>query len=386
MKEKTRILHIIKTLRLGGAEVNLLNLLAALDQDRYEVHVAYSFGGELESKFQNTGIRLFKYAKQDHKVKSPASVGIIARLVGYILSQDIDIIHTHNFSAHIWGSAAAKLTARKIVEHVHDFRYVSPQDFARRRGFNNQYKFIRNFRRVSDRVVVLTDQNRQFLIEQDLYPSERIREYQNGIPLGVQENIQQEEAKSQLIEQFGLRSDAAIILTPVRLSPEKNVDLILRIAPQVIEHVPNAVFLIAGDGPLGDQIGTQIINKGLQENVKMIGYCPEITRLLQATDVFLLPSFLELHSVAVLEAMSMQVAVVISKDTGCNNEFIDGENGILLDPFCDDGWAQALIRLLQIPSLRHHMAQKGFQTCLQRFNIKDVARKFEGLYDELTVI
>src|ERR1700733_13439104 len=156
---KIKILHIIKTLNLGGAEVNLLNLVQATDSNRFELHAAYSSGGELEDKFKKAGVRLFKFADRDHKVKSLATFGIIMRLVNYLRSNQIDIVHTHTFSAQLWGAVAAKLAGCKIVEHVHDFRYLDPLDFARRRGFNNQYKFVHKFRNISDRVVVLTHQN-----------------------------------------------------------------------------------------------------------------------------------------------------------------------------------------------------------------------------------
>lgn len=117
-----KVLHIIKTLSLGGAEVNLLNLARTVDQNRFELHVAYSYGGELEEKFKAAGLKIFKYASKDYKVKSPVTAAIVARLCRYIIKNKIQIIQTHTFSAHIWGSLAAKLTGCKIIEHVHDFR------------------------------------------------------------------------------------------------------------------------------------------------------------------------------------------------------------------------------------------------------------------------
>jgi glycosyltransferase involved in cell wall biosynthesis len=383
MSEKIRILHVIKTLGLGGAEVNLLNLVQATDINRFELHAAYSSGGELEEKFKKAGVKLFKFAGQDHKVKSLATFGIIMRLANYLLHNHIDIIHTHTFSAQLWGAAAAKLAGCKIIEHVHDFRYMESEDFARRRGFNNQYKYVHNFRNVSDRVVVLTRQNKEFLIKEKIYPLDRIREYQNGIPLdgfSTQVNSRQE-----VINNFKLPSEALIILTPIRIAPEKNADLILRIAPQVIRQLPNAFFLIAGDGPLYQKTLGEIKIMGLENNIKLIGYHSNIQFLLKSTDVFLLPSFLELHSIAILEAMSMKVPVVISKEVGCNSEFIDDwQNGVLLDPFKDEGWAEAIIGFLKSPQLRQQVGDKGYQTCLEKFNIKDAARRFEDLYVELT--
>lgn len=378
-----RVLHIIKTLGLGGAEVNLLNLLKALDPDTFELHAAYSYGGELESKFKEAGIRLCKYAAKDHKVKSLATIGIVARLAAYILRNKIDIVHTHTFSAHIWGSAAAKLTGRRIIEHVHDFRYLNPDDFARRRGFNNQYKFIRYFKNVSDRVVVLTRQNREFLTGQGLYPADRVREFYNGIPL-LQGGADKVGIRRSFCKEFGLADDSLVILTPIRIAPEKNADLIVRIAAQLAKRVPQAVFVIAGDGPLVGKINQDVLDRGLAGHVKLIGYHPDIGRLLDACDVFLLPSFLELHSIAILEAMSKGVPVVISREVGCNSEFIrDWDNGVLLDPFNDAGWADALCALLQNESLRRKIGESGLQTCREKFDIRDAAERFETLYQEL---
>lgn len=74
MGKELKVLHIIKTLGLGGAEVNLLNLLKAIDPNGFELHVAYSFGGELEPRFKEAGIPLCKYAQEDLRGKSPATI------------------------------------------------------------------------------------------------------------------------------------------------------------------------------------------------------------------------------------------------------------------------------------------------------------------------
>ncbi len=383
MPNKIKVLHIIKTLNLGGAEVNLLNLLRAVDQSVFELHVAYSFGGELEPKFKEAGIKLCKYAQRDHKVKSLATFPIVGKLVQYIRRHGITIVHTHTFSAHIWGSLAAKITGARIIEHVHDFRYLDPWEFERRRGFNNQYKHIHRFRNWSDRVVVLTQQNRDFLVSEGIYPRERILEYANGIPI-AQSMAKGEGNRQALIKEYGLKPESLIILTPIRIAPEKNADLILRIAPDVIARIPDVVFLIAGDGPLYQKIADEIAAKGLERWIRLIGYHADIQGLLKGADIFLLPSFLELHSIAILEAMSMGVPVVTSRDVGCNSEFIDDwRNGVLLDPFHDGGWADALTRLGQDVDLRRRIAENGQKTCREKFDIQDAAKRFEDLYKDL---
>lgn len=440
--KKIRILHLIKTLNLGGAETNIFNLVQALDRDKFEIHIAYSFGGEIEKRFIRlhaedprcelgdecvqirygemsplrvgggprrssdvtselrrvysgttavkpwgsigSDVRLFKFAEENYKVKSIASFFIILRLIRYIIRNKIQIVHTHNFSAHIWGSIAAKITGRKIIEHVHDFRYLVPDEFKRRRGTNKQYRYIKCLKNVSDLVVVLTQQNYNFLLDNKFCPKNRIREIQNGISF-KESDFTSEEGKRKLRQRFNLKEDSIVILTPARIAPEKNIDLIFRIVPLIMKEFTNAIFIISGDGPLLREFKLKVRELHLENNLKMIGFYAEIYDLMAISDIFLLPSFLELHSIAILEAMSMKIPVIVSKDTGCNNEFIrDWQNGILLDPFSDNGWTEAIIKLLKEPQLRGKIGQNGYETCASKFNIKDVAKKIEEIYAELT--
>lgn len=375
-----KVLHLIKTLNLGGAESNLFNLVQATNSEQFEIHVGYSFGGELEDRFKDTGVKLFKFAEGSHKIKSFASFAIILKIIIYILKNKIDIVHTHIFNAHIWGSIAAKITGAKIVEHVHDSRYLSPADFERSREFNKQYKYIKYFKKVSDIVIVLTKQNYEFILSNKLYDKAQVREIQNGIPI-LNGNEIRADTKKELMRKLNIEENNLIILTATRISPEKNVELILRIAPIVKKECQNAVFVVSGDGPLFEEFKAKC--KGLDDTIKMIGYYPRIDNLLQISDIFLLPSFLELHSLAILEAMNMNVPVVIS-NVGCNCEFFENwKNGVILDPLTSDGWAEAIVKLLKDVKLRQSIGQKGYELCKEKFKIKNIAKKIENIYVKL---
>lgn len=381
--QKIKVLHLIKTLGLGGAETNLYNLVRATDPRRFEIHVGYSYGGEIEAAFKLSGVRLFKYARGSHRIKSFATVGIVLRLAAYILRNRIRIVHTHNFNSHVWGVLAAKLAGAKLVEHVHDFRYLEPEDFRRRRGDNAQYKYTKYLKSLSDRVIVLTRQNRDFLLEHGFCGEDRIAEIQNGIPFPL-ERPHSPGGRRLAAERLGVPEDARVVLTSARIAPEKNIDLVMRIAPEVLRRVPDAVFVITGDGPLLEEFRAQARAAGLEKAVRFVGFRSDVYDLLALADVFLLPSFLELHSIAILEAMSMKVPVVVSRDVGCNSEFIrDRENGVLLDPFSEAGWAEEIVRLLADDEVRRAMGESGFETCRSRFHIDTAAKKKEKLYAEL---
>lgn len=383
--QKTRILHIIKTLDLGGTEINLFNLVNAIDKNKFECYVAYSYGGAIEEYFEACGnIKLYKYASSSHKITSLASLVIIWRLIKYIRLNKISIIHTHAFNAHIWGLIATKLTGRKVVEHVHDFRYLQPEEFNRRHGKNRQYRYVKFIGNQSDCVIVLTKQNKEYLFSNHLYQESKVREIQNGIPiLGNNQFILLEDRK-RILQQLGLDERTRIVLIPARIAIEKNIDLIFKIAPEVAAQCPITAFVICGDGPLLNEyrMKTKINNWG--KHIRFIGFRSDINKLLSISDVFLLPSFLELHSIAILEAMNMKVPVVVSTGVGCNDEFIDNwQNGILLDPFRNEGWAEAIIRLLKDECLRQRLRENGYQTCRERFDITKTVKRIEDIYVEL---
>ncbi len=372
-----KVLHLIKTLNLGGAELNLFNLVQATNSEQFEIHVGYSFGGELESKFKDIGVKLFKFAQGSHKIKSFASFAIILKIIIYILKNKIDIVHTHIFNAHIWGSIAVKITGAKIVEHVHDSRYLAPSEFERSREFNKQYKYVKYFKKVSDVVIVLTKQNYEFILKNRLYDKNQVREIQNGIPF-LNGNEIKGEVKKTLIRNLNIAENNLIILTATRISAEKNIELIFRIAPIVKKECQNAIFIISGDGPLFEEFKEKC--KGLDDTIKMIGYYPRIDNLLRMSDIFLLPSYLELHSLAILEAMSMRVPVVVS-NVGCNDEFLQNwNNGVLLNPLSSDGWAEAIVKLLRDTKLRQSIGQKGYELCKEKFEIAKVAKRIENIY------
>jgi len=373
VNRKKRVLHVIKTFSLGGAETNLLNLVQAMDPARVETHVAYSFGGEIEERFKSEGVRLFKYAEGSHKIKSLATPFIVLKLAAYILRHRIDVVHTHLFNAHVWGGAAARLTGRKVVEHVHDFRYIDETEREKGGYHVDQFRFIRQTKNLSDAVVVLTAHNKEFLLEEGLQPLEKIWLIRNGIaPAAVPG------------ENGGGIAGRKIFLVTARIAAEKNIDLLFRVAPEVAKVCPEALFVVAGDGPLLEEYRLRAETEGLGNFLQFIGYRADVKELLKTAYALVLPSFLELHPISILEALNAGVPVVVSRGVGCNSEvFTQGENAFLLDPHEPAEWTQTLIALARDPERRRRIGEEGYRLCRKEFNIHRVAERIEGLYETL---
>ena len=116
-----------------------------------------------------------------------------------------------------------------------------------------------------------------------------------------------------------------------------------------------------------------------------MGFHQDMYALLATANIFLLPSFLELHSIAILEALKMKVPVVVSQGVGCNDQFIEnGNNGFLCDPFQEQPWIDALSLLANSADLRQLIGINGHETCRRLFDIKMTSAQLEKIYVELT--
>lgn len=380
-KKRIKVLHIITNLNLGGAETNLYNLLTYLDKDSVEIHVAYSFGGPYEDSFKkNKEIVFFKYSKHSHKIVSFSSMKIILKLMYYILVNKIQLVHTHNLNAHVWGALAAKFTGVQVVEHVHDYRYENQEFLHGRQEKIGKYKYLKYLGKLSDIIVVLTKKNNRFLIEQKICKESQIKVILNGINLNNGQDID----KGRIFAKLNLPVNKKIILAASRLIKQKNVGLILEIAKRIKTAYPEVFFVIAGDGDLRTKLEEKTVSDGIDQLIKFIGFYPNVLELLSITDIFIQPSLLELHSIAMLEAMSMKVPVLVSKGVGANDDFIkNGETGFLLDPFKVDEWVFAIEKLIHDSELAKKIGGAGRVLVEQKCDIRKTAKEFENIYRNL---
>jgi len=378
--EKIKVLHVIKTLNLGGAETNLFNLVQEINPDLFEVLVAYSFGGVVEARFKDINVELFRYARSAHKIRSLASLMIIIRLIVYILKNNIQIIHTHTYNAHVWGAIAAELTGRKIVEHVHDFRYEEPYYLKARGVRPGQYILAEYFARLSDLVIVLTKNNKKRLLEHNNSFESKVRIAPNGISL----NNDIHEKTSEIRRRLNIPENKRIIVAAARIAPEKNMGIILEIANKLKEKYSNFIFIIAGEGPLKERLEKALLAANLNNEIRFIGFYNDVKELFSIASVFVQPTLLELHSIAMLEAMSMGVPVIAAKGVGANDDFIKHkENGFLLDPRNASEWAETIGLVLDNPDLSRSIAANGKKLVENKSDIKKTARTFETIYSEL---
>jgi glycosyltransferase involved in cell wall biosynthesis len=165
-----------------------------------------------------------------------------------------------------------------------------------------------------------------------------------------------------------------------RLHYQKNFPLFLEVAAEVCARLPQALFIIAGEGPERAALEEMSRRLGLAFRVRFLGFVKEMPELYQALDLLLLTSHFEGTPLTVLEAMAMGVPVVASQVDGVEEVLVDGQDGILVPPGNKALFVKEICRLLQDQRLLRRLSRAGQEKARRNYSAEAMVRQVEALY------
>jgi glycosyltransferase involved in cell wall biosynthesis len=181
--------------------------------------------------------------------------------------------------------------------------------------------------------------------------------------------------------ELGIGPTDPVVGIVAALRPEKNHDLFLAVARQVVDQLPDARFLIIGDGPCRDVIQQRSRELGISDHVMMLGSRDDVPRLLAAMNIFALTSHIEANPVSILEAMSVGRPVVAT-DVGSIHEAVaEGHTGFLVPPGDADQFAQRVLQLLHEPVVCESMGAAARKAIMDNWSIEAMVRGYERLIE-----
>jgi glycosyltransferase involved in cell wall biosynthesis len=190
--------------------------------------------------------------------------------------------------------------------------------------------------------------------------------------------------RRQLRAQHGLPPDASVIIYTGRLAPEKSLPVLVEAFAMVRHKRPQAYLVLVGDGPMRTSLTEQTQRLGCQDNTCFVGTVPpsEIPRWLQMADVFTLVSPSEGFPCALVEAMSVGLASVVSDIPAIRQLVQPEQHGLLAPPGDAAAVSVALIRLLDDQELRTRMGAEARRSVKDRYAIERVLERYETLLGE----
>lgn len=186
--------------------------------------------------------------------------------------------------------------------------------------------------------------------------------------------------KSAFRKSIGLADDDFVVVSVGELNKNKNT---LRIVDAMAKvDNPKVKYLICGQGPLKEKYEQKIASLGLGDRVKLMGYRSDIPDLLNCVDCYIMPSFREGLSKAMMEAMTYGLPIICSKIRGNVDLVGDSEGGILVEPSDTDGFAAAIKNMAEDETLRKKMSERNLKE-IQKYSLDTVISQLENIYKEI---
>jgi glycosyltransferase involved in cell wall biosynthesis len=174
-------------------------------------------------------------------------------------------------------------------------------------------------------------------------------------------------------------ADRAVVLTIARLDAQKGLEYLLTAAADV----PNAVFVLVGEGREQPALEAKARMLGVADRVRFLGHRDDVPDLLAACDLFVLPSLYEGLPLSVLEAMASARPVVATAIAGTSEAVVHGETGLLVPPADPTGLAGAIRALLVDGALARRMGEAGRARVCREFSLRRMIDRVTEVYDEL---
>lgn|GEM_PF-125016 len=354
---------------LGGAENAMFMLLESLDRRAWQPTLLLDDAPGVEPLAERAaalGVPVRRVAPLPLGLTGARRVPALARL---LRRERPDVFHAHMSSpvACKWALAAAVLArVPAVLGTVQVGEYEPPNHSA--------YWQLRALARGVGRYVAVSRAIAAELVERLDWPAEKIEVVYNAV----------DAERAAVTAPPGLREELGgegrpLVLTPARLHAQKGHATLLGAAAEV----PDAIFVLAGDGPEREPLEALAQRLGVAERVRFLGRREDVPELLAACDLFALPSLYEGSSLAVLEAMAAGIPIVSSAIGGTDELIEDGRSGLLVPPGDAEALAAALRRALGKPALRMEMAARARERVEAGLRREQMARRVTDVYRDL---
>jgi glycosyltransferase involved in cell wall biosynthesis len=372
-KSKAKILFVTPFSWPYGEALSLFQLVTSLDRNRYSPYVITTGYGPLVDRLVEADIPVQSIKMPYLSWRGKQAVDFALSLMpvslwmsNYIRSEGFDLVY-NNTLLNPYGALAAYLAGVPCIWHV---REVGRDSTLRR-------NFIKLTAKLATRLVVVSESVGELYTEEE---REKLRVVYNGID--PQYFNPEEYDRETVLQTFQIQPDQPVISIIGRLHQSKNHGDLLTATEMLVKEWPNLQVLIVGDGPMEEDIKGQIRDKGLELNVRLLGYIDDVRGVLAASDLMVLPSEHEAFGRAVAEAMLMEKPVVAT-NVGGLPELITPDTGLLVPVSNPKELFSAIKSVLNDPGRKFKMGKCGRERAVSLFSLDRYTNQMVQVFEEL---
>lgn len=389
--DRIRVVHIITKLELGGAQENTLYTLAHLGRARFSgLLVTHPEGILVADALQEPGYEKRFVSSLVREIRPRLDARCLVELTR-LLRDEVRrarpgagndrpplIVHTHSSKAGILGRAASRIAGVPVVIHsIHGFGFHPAQRAAVRRCY---IALERLAARWTTHFIAVARADLDEGVRLGLFPRERVTLIRSGIEIARYAGEGLDRLRKRV--ELGITPAAPLVGMIANFKPQKNPVDFVRLAGQVAERVPEAQFLVAGDGELRAAVEAEVRNLGLSGRLRLLGWRRDAHEIIPCLDVLALTSLWEGLPRVFPQAMAARRPIVAYRVAGAPEAVAEGVNGFLVAPGDWRGAAARVADLLLDPARAAAMGLKGAEK-VQEFDAGLMVRRQEELYERL---
>ncbi len=380
----------IKVLQLCAVDFTLSKFLAPLcfhlRENGFEVTAACT-ESEFMEPLRRKGLRCVDMPI-DRSMNLLSHAGAYRRLSAWLAEESFDIVHVHTPIAALVGRlAAARRRVPIRIYTAHGFYFhddMAPLKRACHVGLERFGSWFDHY------LFTQSEEDRLAAIRHKIARPDRVRTIGNGVDLErFSPNRFSAADRRAMRESLGIPAEARVLGIIGRLVREKGYFELFEATRELARRFDDFRLVVIGDALASDhddstaELQESIDRLGIRDRIVFTGQRPDVPEILNALDVFTLPSYREGMPRSVIEAMGMGLPAVVTDIRGCREEVADGETGYIVPPRDADALAERCAFLLEDPSKAREMGRAGLERARELFSEKKVFEKQVEIYREL---
>jgi len=372
---KSRIIHLQVLPILSGVQKSMLDIISRLDPNKYDITVLCQTEGDLTQALKQKNIRFITLPELKREINPYYDLLAFLKLYKLLKHGKYDLVHTHSSKPGIIGRLAAKAAGIKCIVHT-------VQGFAFHEHSSNMQIFLVGLLEklagmASHKVIFVNSKDRDVASKMKLVANHKMVTIHNGVDLN------QCNSANGVKNGNGIKKNGAMVGMVARLWEQKAPQDYIASIPKVVAKIPDAKFLVIGDGPLETELKKMSAKLGIEKNVQFLGWRQDINDLLKVIDVVVLPSLWEGLPVAILEAMALSKPIVATNIKGNNELVVHGETGYLVKPGNPEEISSYVLKLLNDQPLAKKMGRLGYSRVKEKFALNKIVEQTSSLYENL---
>ncbi len=367
-----RLMHVLDRLDLGGTEKAVMKLVRGLEPELFEHYICALRGAAAAQDEWASGVTVVHAGREGAAFQF--NVFRLARIMRKLRPA---IVHSRN-----WGGIEAVVAARFAgvpvaihSEHGYELDMAAGLPFHRRLLRHGAY-------RMASAVAVVTNDLRNYHAAQAWWTPEAINVVYNGVD--GQEFSPQPQVRDTVRHRLGIPPNALVVGSVGRIVPLKDFMTLLKAAEALVPETPSLYVLLVGSGAELPRLQSYVANsRELAGRVVFPGAVDGVAELLNAMDIFVLPTLMEGMSNTLLEALAVGLPVVATRVGGNPEVVAEGECGYLFPPQDVPELISQLRTLSRDSRLRADFGRAARERALRHFSLEGMLRRYRDLYINL---